>query len=143
MYMPVHNRQSVLQTFCFCFINMNVQFHCFDNFGHITFFPFLLYIVLIYVYYNIYNIFQALKGDLWIFISRRHNKNLLMIHLIFCNKVQKKIVLGDFRDAVKQYLFDTCVKNHWYIKRMKPIGIMFTFYFSSTTLILLLILCLY
>ena len=25
----------------------------------------------------------------------------------------------DFRDAVKQYLFDTCVKNHWYVKRME------------------------
>ena len=45
-----------------------------------------------------------------IYQHRRHNKNLLMVHLIFVTKYRKKIVLGDFRDAVKQYLFDTCVK---------------------------------
>ena len=54
-----------------------------------------------------------------IYQHRRHNKNLLMVHLIFVTKYRKKIVLGDFRDAVKQYLFDTCVKNHWYVKRME------------------------
>lgn len=42
-----------------------------------------------------------------------------MVYLIFVTKYRKKIVLGDFRDAVKQYLFDTCVKNHWYVKRME------------------------
>ena len=52
---------------------------------------------------NIYNkIFQALKGDFMdIYQHRRHNKNLLMVHLIFVTKYRKKIVLGDFRDAVK------------------------------------------
>ena len=54
-----------------------------------------------------------------IYQHRRHNKNLLMVHLIFVTKYRKKIVLGDFRDAVKQYLFNTCVKNHWYVKRME------------------------
>ena len=54
-----------------------------------------------------------------IYQHRRHNKNLLMVHLIFVTKYRKKLLLGDFRDAVKQYLFDTCVKNHWYIKRME------------------------
>ena len=54
-----------------------------------------------------------------IYQHRRHNKNLLMVHLIFVTKYRKKIVLGDFRDAVKQYLFDTCVKNHWHVKRME------------------------
>ncbi len=54
-----------------------------------------------------------------IYQHRRHNKNLLMVHLIFVTKYRKKLLLGDFRDAVKQYLFDTCVKNHWYRKRMK------------------------
>lgn len=54
-----------------------------------------------------------------IYQHRRHNKNLLMVYLIFVTKYRKKIVLGDFRDAVKQYLFDTCVKNHWYVKRME------------------------
>lgn len=52
-----------------------------------------------------------------IYQHRRHNKNLLMVHLIFVTKYRKKIVLGDFRDAVKQYLFNTCVKNHWHVKR--------------------------
>ena len=51
-----------------------------------------------------------------IYQHRRHNKNLLMVHLIFVTSTERKIVLGDFRDAVKQYLFDTCVKNHWYVK---------------------------
>lgn len=54
-----------------------------------------------------------------IYQHRRHNKNLLMVHLIFVTKYRKKIVLGDFRDAVKQYLFNTCVKNHWHVKRME------------------------
>ena len=38
-----------------------------------------------------------------IYQHRRHNKNLLMVHLIFVTKYRKKIVLGDFRDAVKLY----------------------------------------
>lgn len=54
-----------------------------------------------------------------IYQHRRHNKNLLMVHLIFVTKYRKKIVLDDFRDAVKQYLFNTYVKNHWYVKRME------------------------
>ena len=54
-----------------------------------------------------------------IYQHRRHNKNLLMVHLIFVTKYRKKIVLGDFRDAVKQYLFNTCVENHWHVKRME------------------------
>ena len=31
-----------------------------------------------------------------IYQHRRHNKNLLMVHLIFVTKYRKKIVLGDF-----------------------------------------------
>ena len=54
-----------------------------------------------------------------IYQHRRHNKNLLMVHLIFVTKYRKKLLLGNFRDSVKQYLFDTCVTNHWYIKRME------------------------
>lgn len=50
---------------------------------------------------------------------RRHNKNLLMVHLIFVIKYRKKLLYGQFREDIKQQLFDICVKNHWYIKRME------------------------
>ena len=35
---------------------------------------------------------------------RRHNKNLLMVHLIFVAKYRKKLFFGSFRNDVKQYL---------------------------------------
>ena len=50
---------------------------------------------------------------------RRHNKNLLMAHIILVTKYRKKLFLGAFRDDAKQYLYETCVKHHWYIKRME------------------------
>lgn len=39
---------------------------------------------------------------------RRHNKNLLMVHLIFVTKYRKKILLGNFNNDIKQYIFDIC-----------------------------------
>lgn len=54
-----------------------------------------------------------------IYQHRRHNKNLLMVHLIFVTKYRRKLFYGDFRDDIKQYLYDTCVSHHWYIKRME------------------------
>ena len=50
---------------------------------------------------------------------RRHNKNLLMAHIILATKYRKKLFAGAFRDDTKQYLYKTCVKHHWYIKRME------------------------
>lgn len=50
---------------------------------------------------------------------RRHNKNLLMVHLIFVTKYRKKLFFGEFRDFIKQSVFETCVNKHWYIKRME------------------------
>lgn len=50
---------------------------------------------------------------------RRHNKNLLMVHLIFVTKYRKKILLGNFNNDIKQYIFDICQERHWYIKRME------------------------
>ena len=50
---------------------------------------------------------------------RRHNKNLLMAHIILVTKYRRKLFLGAFRDDTKQYLYETCVKHHWYIKRME------------------------
>lgn len=32
---------------------------------------------------------------------RRHNKNLLMVHLIFVTKYRKKILLGNFNNDIK------------------------------------------
>lgn len=53
------------------------------------------------------------------FQHRRHNKNLLMVHLIFVTKYRKKLLYGDFKEDIKQWIFDTSVKNHWYVKRME------------------------
>ena len=50
---------------------------------------------------------------------RRHNKNLLMVYLIFARKYRKKLLTGDFRDDIKQYIYEICVARHWYIKRME------------------------
>jgi putative transposase len=50
---------------------------------------------------------------------RRHNKNLLMVHLIFVTKYRKKLFSGSFTEDIKQYLYETCVRHHWYIKRME------------------------
>lgn len=50
---------------------------------------------------------------------RRHNKNLLMVHLIFVTKYRKPILTGGFWDDIKQYIFGTCVRHHWYIRKME------------------------
>lgn len=50
---------------------------------------------------------------------RRHNKNLLMAHIIFVTKYRKKLFYGSFRTDIKQYIYDICVKHHWYIRRME------------------------
>lgn len=42
-----------------------------------------------------------------------------MVHLIFVTKYRKKLLFGDFREDIKQYLYETCVRYHWYIKRME------------------------
>ncbi len=54
-----------------------------------------------------------------IYQHRRHNKNLLMVHLIFVTKYRKNLFYGTFRDDIKQCLFETCQKHHWYIKCME------------------------
>ena len=48
-----------------------------------------------------------------------HNKNLLMVHLIFVIKYRKPLLVSHFRNDVKQYIYSVCVRNHWYIKRME------------------------
>lgn len=53
------------------------------------------------------------------FQHRRHNKNLLMVHLIFVTKYRKKLLYGDLKEDIKKWIFDTSVKNRWYVKRME------------------------
>ena len=50
---------------------------------------------------------------------RSHNKNLLMVHLIFATKYRKQILEGAFSTDVKQYIYDTCKKYHWYVRKME------------------------
>lgn len=50
---------------------------------------------------------------------RRHNKNLLKVHLIFVTKYRKKLFCGNFRNDIKQYIFDVSESHHWYIKRIE------------------------
>ena len=54
-----------------------------------------------------------------VYQHRRHNKNLLMVHLIFATKYRKALLFGAFRTDVKQYMFDACNEPHWYIRRME------------------------
>lgn len=50
---------------------------------------------------------------------RRHNKNLLMVHLIFVTKYRRKLFYHSFREDVKQYIFQTCVRYHWYLRKIE------------------------
>lgn len=54
-----------------------------------------------------------------IYQHRRHNKNLLMVHLILVTKYRKPLFSGDFRKSLKQYIYETCKRYHWYIQRME------------------------
>ena len=42
-----------------------------------------------------------------------------MAHLIFVTKYRKPILKNAIREDVKQVIFDTCTKYHWYIKKME------------------------
>ena len=42
-----------------------------------------------------------------------------MVHLIFVARYRKKLFYGEFRNDIKQYIFDTCKTHHWYIRRME------------------------
>ena len=50
---------------------------------------------------------------------RQHNKNLLLVHLIFVTKYRKPLLTGTIREDIKQLIYDACVKHHWYIRRME------------------------
>ena len=42
-----------------------------------------------------------------------------MVHIIFVCKYRRKLLTGSFDEDLKQYLYDACVRYHWYIKRMQ------------------------
>ena len=50
---------------------------------------------------------------------RSHNKNLLMIHLILVTKYRKQILKNIIDTDVKKYIYEICVRKHWYIRRMQ------------------------
>ena len=53
------------------------------------------------------------------YIKKKHSKNLLLVHLVFCIKFRKKILYGELDDDIKQLTFDVCKSHHWYIKNMQ------------------------
>lgn len=53
---------------------------------------------------------------------RRHNKNFLMVHLIFVTKYRKPILYGQIKEDIKQHIFNARVKHHWYIYTMETAG---------------------
>lgn len=50
---------------------------------------------------------------------RSHNKNLLYVHLIFSIKYRKSLLIGSLDTDIKQWGYDICKQNKWYIKRME------------------------
>ena len=50
---------------------------------------------------------------------RRHNKNLLMVHIIIVTKYRKQLLTGELDHDIKRYIMEVCMRNHWYIKRMQ------------------------
>ena len=50
---------------------------------------------------------------------RRHNKNLLQVHLIFVTKYRKQLFFNSFKNDIKQNIFETSKNHHWYIKKME------------------------
>ena len=47
-----------------------------------------------------------------------HNKNLLMVHVIFITKYRHRLFYGNFCDDMRGYLYDCCVSHNWYVRRI-------------------------
>ncbi len=62
---------------------------------------------------------RNISGDNDGYQHRRHNKNLLMIHIIFVVKYRKVLLTGVIREDSMQFIFAICKKKHWYIRRME------------------------
>lgn len=50
---------------------------------------------------------------------RGHNKTKLLVHLVFATKYRKRILTGGFAADVKQLVFKSAKRHHWYIRRME------------------------
>lgn len=62
---------------------------------------------------------RNISGDNDGYQHRRHNKNLLMIHMIFVVKYRKVLLTGVIREDSMQFIFTICKKKHWHIRRME------------------------
>ena len=50
---------------------------------------------------------------------RGHNKTKLLVHLVLVTKYWKPIFVGSFGIDVKQMLFESAKRHHWYIQTME------------------------
>lgn len=50
---------------------------------------------------------------------RSHNKTKLLVHIIFVTKYRKAILTGNLRSDVKQLIFESAKRHHWYIDTME------------------------
>jgi putative transposase len=50
---------------------------------------------------------------------RGHSKTKLLVHLVFVTKYRKLILTGSFGIDVKQMLFESAKRHHWYIQAME------------------------
>ena len=50
---------------------------------------------------------------------RGHSKTKLLMHLVFVTKYRKLILTGSFGIDVKQILFESAKRHHWYIQAME------------------------
>ena len=50
---------------------------------------------------------------------RGHSKTKLLVHLVFVTKYRKPILTGSFGIDVKQMLFESAKRHHWYIQAME------------------------
>ena len=70
-------------------------------------------------YYNIKSGDEQVQHENDNYQHRRHNKNLLMVHLIFMTKYRKPLLKGALKNDIKQYICDACRKQHWYVRRIE------------------------
>ena len=50
---------------------------------------------------------------------RSHNKTKLLVHIVLVTKYRKPILVGNCRITVKQLLYESAERHHWYIQAMK------------------------
>lgn len=50
---------------------------------------------------------------------RGHSKTKLLVHMIFVTKYRKKILIGSLDRDIKQLIFESAKRHHWYIDTME------------------------